>query len=206
MTGKAVISLTTGLEDPEKVTVAFLVAVGAAESGRPTLMFQAKEAARLALEDVATGVACDGCPPLRDLLVRYRQAGGRYMVCPVCFNAKQLDKGSLLPNAELAGTVQLWEWRAAKVAGEGAGGMREAGRRVTRSGARQPPAIVTPYPARRRPTVTARTRSDDALDSASSPKSQASPAHALSLGVSGSIAVVVSSSRKPPDWCCHSLA
>jgi predicted peroxiredoxin len=36
MAGKAVISLTTGLEDPEKVTVAFLVAVGAAESGRPT--------------------------------------------------------------------------------------------------------------------------------------------------------------------------
>jgi hypothetical protein len=34
MTGKAVISLTTGLEDPEKVTVAFLVAVGPAESGR----------------------------------------------------------------------------------------------------------------------------------------------------------------------------
>jgi hypothetical protein len=33
MAGKAVISLTTGLEDPEKVTVAFLVAVGAAESG-----------------------------------------------------------------------------------------------------------------------------------------------------------------------------
>jgi predicted peroxiredoxin len=40
MAGKAVISLTTGLEDPEKVTVAFLVAVGAAESGRPTLMFR----------------------------------------------------------------------------------------------------------------------------------------------------------------------
>ena len=32
------------------------------------------------------------------------------MVCPVCFNAKQLDKASLLPNAELAGSVQLWEW------------------------------------------------------------------------------------------------
>ena len=110
MTGKAVISITTGLEDPEKVTVAFLVAVGAAESGRPTLMFQAKEAVRLALEDVAAGVACDGCPPLPDLLRRYHKAGGRYLVCPVCFNAKQLDKSSLLPNAELAGSVQLWEW------------------------------------------------------------------------------------------------
>ena len=32
MAGKAVISLTTGLEDPEKVTVAFLVGVGAAAS------------------------------------------------------------------------------------------------------------------------------------------------------------------------------
>ncbi len=108
--GKAVISLSTGLEDPEKVTVAFLVAVGAAESGRPTLIFQAKEAVRLALQGVATGVACDGCPPLADLLARYERAGGTYMVCPVCFNAKQLDKGDLVPNAELAGSVQLWEW------------------------------------------------------------------------------------------------
>ena len=38
MAGKAVVSLTTGLEDTERVTVAFLVAVGAAEQGRPTLM------------------------------------------------------------------------------------------------------------------------------------------------------------------------
>jgi len=77
MAGKAVISLTTGLEDPEQVTVAFLVAVGAAEPGRPTLIFQAKEAVRLALDGIAVGVACDGCPPLRDLLVRYEKAGGR---------------------------------------------------------------------------------------------------------------------------------
>ena len=102
MAGKAVISLTTGLEDPEKVTVAFLVAVGAAEAGRPTLMFQAKEAVRLALDGVATGVACDGCPPLRDLLARYGKAGGRFMVCPVCFHARKLAQADRLPNAELA--------------------------------------------------------------------------------------------------------
>ena len=55
-------------------------------------------------------MACDGCPPLPDLLARYEKAGGTVMVCPVCFNAKQLDKGDLIPNAELAGSVQLWEW------------------------------------------------------------------------------------------------
>jgi predicted peroxiredoxin len=107
---KAVISLATGMEDPEKVTVAFLVAVGAAEAGRTTLMFQTKEAVRLALDGIATGVACEGCPSLPDLLARYDRAGGRYLVCPICFNAKHLDKGDLLPNAELGGTVQLWEW------------------------------------------------------------------------------------------------
>jgi hypothetical protein len=64
MVGKAVASLTTGLEDAERVTVAFLVAVGAAERGRPTLMFLTKEAVRLALDGVATGVAWEGCPPL----------------------------------------------------------------------------------------------------------------------------------------------
>jgi predicted peroxiredoxin len=110
MAGKAVVSLTTGLEDTERVTVAFLVAVGAAESGRPTLMFLTKEAVRLALEGVATGVACEGCPPLSALLDRYAAAGGRYYVCPICFGAKKLDEAALLPQAELAGTVPMWQW------------------------------------------------------------------------------------------------
>jgi predicted peroxiredoxin len=110
MTNKAAISLTTGLEDTERVTVALLVAVGAAESGRPTLMFLTKEAVRLALNGIAIGTACDGCPSIPDLMGRYATAGGRLLVCPVCFNAKQLDKGDLVPNAELGGSVQLWEW------------------------------------------------------------------------------------------------
>lgn len=110
MAGKAVISLSTGLEDSEKVTVALLVAVGAAETGRPTLIFLTKEAVRLALEGVAVGVACDGCPPLADLMKRYEAAGGRYFVCPVCFNAKQLDKGQLIAQAEIQGTVPMWNW------------------------------------------------------------------------------------------------
>lgn len=110
MPARAVISLTTGLEDPEKVTVAFLVAVGAAESGRPTLMFLTKEAVRLALVGVAAGVACDGCPEIPDLMKRYEAAGGSYFVCPVCFDAKKLDGGLLIAGSELKGTVASWNW------------------------------------------------------------------------------------------------
>ncbi|MEO6471580.1 MAG: DsrE family protein [Aeromicrobium sp.] len=110
MSGKAVVSLTTGLEDPEKVTVAFLVAVGAAEQGRTTLMFLTKEASRLVTNGVAIGVACDGCPPLDTLVKRYAAAGGRYLVCPICFDARALDHDGLIDGAELGGTIPLWQW------------------------------------------------------------------------------------------------
>lgn len=109
-TNKVAISLTTGLEDAERVTVAFLVALGAAESGRPTMIFLAKEAARLAVSGVAVSTACSECPPLADLIDRYEKAGGRYLVCPICIKSKQLDTGSFIAGAEAGGTVALWEW------------------------------------------------------------------------------------------------
>jgi predicted peroxiredoxin len=108
--GKAVVSLTTGLEDPEKVLVALLVAVGAAERGRPTLMFLTKEAVRLALDGVAVGTACAGCPSLPDMMARFEAAGGRFLVCPLCFDAKGLSADGLLKNATLGGTVVMWDW------------------------------------------------------------------------------------------------
>lgn len=107
---KAAITLTTGLEDAEKVTVAFLVAVGAAESGRDTLMFLTKESVRLAVTGFTKGTACEGCPPLPDLMDRFAHAGGRYIACGICVKAKGVDPDSLVDNAEVAGTVQLWEW------------------------------------------------------------------------------------------------
>jgi predicted peroxiredoxin len=110
MAAKAVISLTTGLEDPEKVTVAFLVAVGAVEQGRQCLMFLTKEAVRLATTGVAVATACDGCPPLQSLLARYSAAGGRYLVCPICFDARKLNGADLIEGADLGGTVPMWQW------------------------------------------------------------------------------------------------
>ena len=109
MSNKAVINLTTGLEDPERVTVAFLTAVAAAEQGRPTMMFLTKEAVRLAVPGVAVATACEGCPPLTELLDRYERAGGSYLACPLCVNAKKLD-GTFIAGVEVGGTVPLWQW------------------------------------------------------------------------------------------------
>lgn len=110
MSNKAVVSLTTGLEDPERVMVAFLTAVAAAEAGRPTLMFLTKEAVRLGFDGIARGVPCEGCPSIEGLVERYQRAGGRFLVCPICVNAKGLGDQKLVEHAEVGGTVPMWEW------------------------------------------------------------------------------------------------
>ena len=110
MTKKVLINLATGLEDAERVTVAFLVGGAALEQDAQVAMFLTKEAVRLALPGHAQGVACDGCPPLGRLFEQYVEAGGELLVCPICFKARQLDEGALVPNAHLAGATPMLEW------------------------------------------------------------------------------------------------
>jgi predicted peroxiredoxin len=107
---KVVINLATGLEDPERVTVAFLVATAALEKGKQVAMFLTKEAVRLGLPGYAEGVACDGCPPLSRLFEQFADGGGELLTCPICFNARKLDESDLVPNARLGGATPLWEW------------------------------------------------------------------------------------------------
>ena len=107
---KVVINLATGLEDGEKVTVAFLVGGAALEQGKQVAMFLTKEAVRLALPGVADAVACDGCPPLARLVQQFADGGGELLVCPICFSSKKLDAEALAGNARLAGATPLWEW------------------------------------------------------------------------------------------------
>jgi predicted peroxiredoxin len=108
--GKVVVNLATGLEDPERVTVALLVAGAAATAGRQVTMFLTKEAVRLAVPGIAEGVACDGCPAIATLAEQLAEAGGRMLVCPVCFNARKLREDDLVESAQIGGATPLWQW------------------------------------------------------------------------------------------------
>lgn len=108
--GKVVVNLATGLEDPERVTVAFLVAGAAAAAGKQVTIFLTKEAVRLAVPGIAEGVACDGCPPLPTLATQFADAGGRLLVCPICFGARKLAENALVEHAQLGGATPLWQW------------------------------------------------------------------------------------------------
>jgi predicted peroxiredoxin len=107
---KVVINLATGLDDAERVTVALLVGNAALQQGKQVAMFLTKEAVRLGLPGYAEGVACDGCPPVPRLVEQFAGGGGELLVCPICFNSRELDEASLVGNARLAGATPLWEW------------------------------------------------------------------------------------------------
>lgn len=110
MAGKVLINLATGLEDPERVTVAFLVGGAALERGEAVAMWLTKEAVRLALPGHAEAVACDGCPPLSRLFEQYATGGGKLLVCPICFKARKLEESAIVANASIAGATPMIEW------------------------------------------------------------------------------------------------
>jgi len=41
---------------------------------------------------------------------QFAEKGGRFYVCPICFNERSLDKASLVENAELQGATPLMEF------------------------------------------------------------------------------------------------
>lgn len=103
-------NLATGLEDAERVTVAFLVAGAALGRGQQVAIWCTKEAVRLGLPGYTTGVACEGCPPLGRLFEQFAEGGGEPLICPICVKARQLDESAFVANAEIAGATPMLEW------------------------------------------------------------------------------------------------
>jgi predicted peroxiredoxin len=107
---KVLINLATGMEDAERVLVAFLVATAAQGQGKEVVVWTTKDAVRLGLPGVMTGVPCNECPPLDRLLEQFLDAGGELWLCPICVKARDLDDAEKLPTAKIVGATALWEW------------------------------------------------------------------------------------------------
>jgi predicted peroxiredoxin len=107
---RVVVNLATGLEDAERVMIAFLVGGAALDQGKQVAMFLTKDAIHLATPGVAAGVACEGCPPIERLFKQYAEKGGELLVCPICVTSRGMDDSDLVANARVAGATPLWEW------------------------------------------------------------------------------------------------
>jgi predicted peroxiredoxin len=110
VTGKVLVNLATGLEDAERVTVAFLVANAALEQGKEAVIWATKDAVRLGLPGEAEGEACSSCPPLERLFQQFADGGGELWLCPICVNSRGLADAEKVGNARVAGATPMLEW------------------------------------------------------------------------------------------------
>ena len=92
---KVLVNLATGLEDSERVTIAFLVAGAALERGREVAMFLTKEAVRLAVPGHARGRRVRRLPAAGAALRAVRGGRGRASGLPVLRQRAQAGLGRL---------------------------------------------------------------------------------------------------------------
>ena len=110
MADKVLISLTAGMEDRERVLLAFLVATAALAQGKEVVVWTTKDAVRLGLPGQMTGVPCKDCPPLDRLFDQFAEGGGQLWLCPICVHARDLDDAEKVANAKIVGATPMWEW------------------------------------------------------------------------------------------------
>src|SRR5215468_3134261 len=96
MAGKFCVSLTHANDNPDKATVAFVVANAAAGSDQETMVFLSTEGVRLAVTGAADAIHETGFAPLVELMANFVKAGGVLYVCSPCFKKRGLDEGSLV--------------------------------------------------------------------------------------------------------------
>lgn len=109
---KFVVSLTCAKDDPDRATVAFVVANAALGSDQETVVFLSTEAVRLSQAGYADDVAEEGFARLSELMTNFAEAGGKIYVCAPCFKKRGLDEGKLVPGAAVVGGAKLVEFMA----------------------------------------------------------------------------------------------
>lgn len=110
MSKKFCVTLTCSKNDPDKATVAFVVANAAVASDKETMVFLSVEGVRLSQQGYADDIAEEGFAPLKDLMANFVKAGGKIWVCSPCFKRRKLDEAKLVAGATIVGGAKLVEF------------------------------------------------------------------------------------------------
>jgi uncharacterized protein len=110
MSNRVIVGCTSGEENPDAVVVSYLTAGAALDQGKEVVMWLTSEGVRLALRGYADPIREGQEPPVKRVHDQFIEKGGRFYVCPVCFNDRELDASELVDNAELQGATPLMEF------------------------------------------------------------------------------------------------
>ena len=102
MADKLVFMITHGTDDPEHVTIPFVMAAAALASDVQVVIGLQADAVWLGTKGGGDAVAADGFPPLAKLMNDYREMGGKLLVCNPCMKSRGIDPATQL-GQELGG-------------------------------------------------------------------------------------------------------
>jgi predicted peroxiredoxin len=109
MADRLLINLTRGPADPDRITVAFVMANAALALDKSVVVLLATEGVRVADDRVIGSVAEHGFPPLRDLWNNFVEGGGEVWACTPCVQKRNLED-VLPPTVRRVGAVAALGW------------------------------------------------------------------------------------------------
>ena len=111
MAGRFCVTLTHCRQDPDKATVAFVVANAALGSEKETMMFLSSDGVWAASKsEVAAVDIGEPFSALQPLVEKFLAGGGKLLVCTPCLKKRGIGDDDLVDGAQPAGGAALVEW------------------------------------------------------------------------------------------------
>ncbi len=102
-----VINLTHSVDDPDRSSVAMVVAGASVASEQATTVFLSSEGTRLAAKGVAQDINEDGFAAMSELVSSFVAAGGTFLVCSPCAKKRGIGADDLIEGATIVGGASL---------------------------------------------------------------------------------------------------
>jgi predicted peroxiredoxin len=106
---KLVVAITCAKNDPDKATVAMVVANAGVASGQETIAFFSSEAVWLGKKGYADDIHEEGFAPIKDLLNTFIENGGTLWFCAPCCKRRGITEDDLVGNSAIVGGAKLVE-------------------------------------------------------------------------------------------------
>ena len=104
---KMVYIVTHAGEDPERATFPFMLATAAQAMEVEAVVALQGVSVFLAKKGYLDHVAAAGLPPLKDLVARFFEAGGKLLICTPCVRDRKIEESDLIKGAELIAAARL---------------------------------------------------------------------------------------------------
>jgi uncharacterized protein len=114
MTDRFCVTATHAADDPDRATVAWVIANAALASGKDTMVFLSNDGVRVGFVGGADDIHQDGFAPLAELIATFGAGGGRILICTPCAKTRGLDSSPLVAGGVLGGGAGLVEFLTAE--------------------------------------------------------------------------------------------